>query len=140
MKERRRLASAVEELEARGATQVIFITIIIITSSMNVKENEQVHIRAASWRGGKEERRTLPRTLLTKMVRIRLKTEVVIMLMMRGMVMVEMMIAKMVNDSAVLLVLKGGGKQALLVGSEKVRLFNWAYTDQVFPVLKRKSF
>ena len=75
---------------------------------MNVKENEQVHIRAASWRGGKEERRTLPRTLLTKMVRIRLKTEVVIMLMMRGMVMVEMMIAKMVNDSAVLLVLKGG--------------------------------
>ena len=107
MKERRRLASAVEELEARGATQVIFITIIIITSSMNVKENEQVHIRAASWRGGKEERRTLPRTLLTKMVRIRLKTEVV-MLMMTEMVMVEMMIAKMVNDSAVLLVLKGG--------------------------------
>ena len=108
MKERRRLAAAVEELEARGATQVIFITIIIITSSMNVKENEQVHIRAASWRGGKEERRTLPRTLLTKMVRIRLKTEVVIMLMMTEMVMVEMMIAKMVNDSAVLLVLKGG--------------------------------
>ena len=99
---------------------------------MNVKENEQVHIRAASWRGGKEERRTLPRTLLTKMVRIRLKTEVVIMLMMTEMVMVEMMIAKMVNDSTVLLV--------LLVGSEKVRLFNWAYTDQVFPVLKRKSF
>ena len=30
LKERRRLASAVEELEARGATQVIFITIIII--------------------------------------------------------------------------------------------------------------
>ena len=97
-----------------------------------MKENEQVHIRAASWRGGKEERRTLPRTLLTKMVRIRLKTEVVIMLMMTEMVMVEMIITKMVNDSTVLLV--------LLVGSEKVRLFNCAYTDQVFPVLKRKSF
>ena len=39
--------------------------------------NCQVHIRAASWRGVKEEKRTLPRNLLTKMVRIRLKTEVV---------------------------------------------------------------
>ena len=69
---------------------------------MNVKENEQVHIRAASWRGGKEERRTLPRTLLTKMVRIRLKTEVVIVLMMIYMVMVEKMITSMVDESAVL--------------------------------------
>ena len=57
---------------------------------------KQVHIRAASWRGGKEERRTLPRTLLTKMVRIRLKTEVMTMLMMAEMVMVEMVMAEMV--------------------------------------------
>ena len=42
----------------------------------------QVHIRAASWRGVKEEKRTLPRNLLTKMVRIRLKTEVVMVIKM----------------------------------------------------------
>ena len=44
--------------------------------------NCQVHIRAASWRGVKEEKRTLPRNLLTKMVRIRLKTEVVMVIKM----------------------------------------------------------
>ena len=101
LKERRRLAAAVEELEARGATQVI--------ASFNdhdedqhdehdddqyddQHEDDQVHIRAASWRGGKEERRTLPRTLLTKMVRIRLKTEVSRSMVMVLLILVEVMI------------------------------------------------
>ena len=56
--------------------------------------NCQVHIRAASWRGVKEEKRTLPRNLLTKMVRIRLKTEVVMVIkMMLYMVILLLMVA-----------------------------------------------
>ena len=67
--ERRRLEAAVAELEMRGATEV--------TGEMRGRADFlQVHIRAATCKGEKRCKRLLPRPLLTKMLRLRLQTEV----------------------------------------------------------------
>ena len=77
----------------------IVVHMILMHNDTYQHNNCQVHIRAASWRGVKEEKRTLPRNLLTKMVRIRLKTEVLavaVMVMMVTVMMRKMMMMAMV--------------------------------------------